>query len=610
MSSRRSSSGAAFLIPFGLVFVLAGLGVGLLYAGMLVDWFKARNWVEVPCIIESSTLRDQMEKRGGSISAKDTLMDEAEATYRYEFEGRQYRGRKVSLSLGADSFGDFQDRAADILREYQNSGEPYRCYVNPGQPSEAVIFREARWTLLLFLGIFPLVFPLVGGFISVSGLLATRDKRRQNAHQSRYPGEPWRWRRGWEGEWIPPQKVGAVWGLAVVTAWMSVIWVPMLIAVLVDGDANVADPVSLVAFLPVPVLLLMYGLTLRKLLQRKNGLLHLHVEPRPIVPGSTLEAWVAIPQQLSLGLHVQMQAEVRCVKEVTTSDSDSTTTSRETQWSDHISVSLSEATREARGSRLPLRIAIPAGLPAPLATAHGTDENGAMRHVWEMELRATGLRDPVIFDLPVFHTEESLARDTRPQNPGEVSTESEVTTRSRSKLHPLDLDADELTLHLAKRQITSVFDSREQPVSFDLDAARMRGARTFLIFFNIIWTGAFIAMLFADGIPLLFPVVWGVSSAGIWYGVVTMFQSKRVRFSSSGLEIETRLASWKKRQSFERRQLLAFSHRNNMTSGSTRYYQVRAETTFGKHVTVVDGITTELVAENLCRVLESWRTQA
>lgn len=602
MSSRRSSSGAAFLVPFGLLFICAGLGVGIFYAGLLKQWFSARSWIETPCVIESSTLRDHLEKKAGSQTSRDTLMNETMATYRYEFGSQSYIGHEVSISLGADNFGDFQERAAEVLLEYQNSGKPFRCYVNPHHPEEAILFREARWTILLFMGIFPLVFPLVGGAVSIGGLLAMQEKQRLRSYKSRFPGEPWRWTRDWSGDWIPPQNAGRFWAWVVVAIWGTIIWLPMFIALFIESDVSPANPVSLVVFLPLAIWLFIIWITAKQLLQRKNGLLHLHVEPRPVVPGSALEAWVAIPPRFPLGIHVQIQAELRCVKEVTTYDSKSSITSRETLWSGQDSSPISEATREAQGSRLPIHIDIPAGLPAPLATPDGTDEDGAMRHGWELELRATGLRNPVVFDVPVFHTQETLAEET-------AKTVSK-TSSPRTTSHPLDLDADELTMHLVKHHITAVFDPQERPVSFDLSAKRMRGVRLFLIPFNIVWTAVFIGMLFADEIPLLFPVVWGASSLLIWWLVILMFQNKQVHFSDSGMEIYTQLGPWNNRQSFERRQLLEFTHRTNMTSGNTRYYQVRAEATYGKKVTVLDGITNELVVENLCRLLESWRKQA
>ncbi len=598
MSSRRSS-GDTFLIPFGLIFLMAGLGVGILYFGLIWQWHAARSWVEVPCFIESSTLRDHLEVRPGSQRPVDTLMNEAMASYRYEFNGREYKSDQVSLSLGPDNFGDFHERKADVLREYQNSGQPYRCFVNPDDPKEAVIFREARWPVMLFMSVFPLVFPLVGGIVATMGLLGLLEKRRVKGWQQKYPGQPWRWNAAAGEEWIAPKNAGNLWGWVTVAVWMTLLWGPMIYALLVDGDVTLANPVSLVAIvLPGMFLSIVVWMTLKRLVFRKFGQMKLHVESLPVSPGRDLKADLAIPHHLHLPLHSQIRVEVRCVREVTTRSGKSTTTSREPIWSDEVFLPFSEAANEAAGRRLRVVLPIPAGLPAmPLSLAEA-GWHDREQHVWELEVTSTQMTTPVIFDLPVFLTDEAVR---------ETALESH---EGRPAKDPLGLDADELTMHLARYHITAVFDSKEMPVSFDLDPRRFAKVRLFLILFNSVWTGAFLLMLLPDEIPGLFPLIWGASSALLWWVVISHLERKRLVFSEAGLEVSRAVGPWSRREVFERRHLVQFIHSTNMSSGSTRYYQVRAETIFGKKVTLLDGITSELVVENLCPLLERWRKQA
>jgi hypothetical protein len=44
-----------------------------------------------------------------------------------------------------------------------------------------------------------------------------------------------------------------------------------------------------------------------------------------------------------------------------------------------------------------------------------------------------------------------------------------------------------------------------------------------------------------------------------------------------------------------------------MQSGNQFYYRVRAETTFGKTKTLIDGITESVTAETLAKRFEEWR---
>ncbi|MEN3941029.1 DUF3592 domain-containing protein [Prosthecobacter sp. SYSU 5D2] len=595
MARRQSATGETFLIPFGLVFLLAGLGVGIFYFSILSRWYEARGWVEVPCVIESSDLQERVSTDSDGTSTTY----EVEAAYRYEYNGRTYKGDEVSLSLGADSFGDHHQRVFSILDEHRASGRPFRCYVNPDLPEESVIFREARWTILLFMSLFPLVFPLVGGLVSLFGLIGLRQNRRLKDYKTRYPGQPWRWKPAWGEDWMRPKNTGGAWAWVVVTVWMGIIWLPMMHALLVDGDAGMSNPLSLLAFLPAVAILLVGRGALKRLLASRRGEILLYVEPRPVSPGKVFQGYLGIPKHLTLGLHDVVETEVRCVKEVTVRSGKNTTVRREVLWSGLNQAAMSEAAREGAGSRLPLRQEIPAGLPAmPVALAE-TGWKDATQHVWELEVRANKLRQPMVYDLPVFEME-----------PAQVSADGFREDRPQKKATPLlDLDADELVMHLKRYHVAAEFDGREYPVSMDLSPKRFAPVRLFLVIFTSVWTVAFIILLNSDA-PGLFPLIWGGSSAMLWWMIVMQMKRKRLRFTDDGLEVAWSLGPWGGRQVYERRHLVQFLNSVNMSSGSTQYHVVKAETTFGKKVILLDGIPSALVVENLCRLLERWRKQA
>jgi hypothetical protein len=50
-----------------------------------------------------------------------------------------------------------------------------------------------------------------------------------------------------------------------------------------------------------------------------------------------------------------------------------------------------------------------------------------------------------------------------------------------------------------------------------------------------------------------------------------------------------------------------FTHDTHMQSGNQFYYRVRAETTFGKTKTLIDGITESITAETLAKRFDDWR---
>ena len=134
-STKQLSGGCAVL--FGLPFILAGLAVGVfLYFPAISSWWSSRSWVEVPCWIETAELKASRGSKGGTTY-------QAEASYRYQFERRSYHGDEVSLFGGSDNIGDFQEQSFQQLQSVKGKKRPFRCFVNPSKPEQAVLFRAA-----------------------------------------------------------------------------------------------------------------------------------------------------------------------------------------------------------------------------------------------------------------------------------------------------------------------------------------------------------------------------------------------------------------------------------------------------------------------------------
>ena len=103
------------------------------------------------------------------------------AEYAYQYGGKQYTGRRVSL-YGSDNVGSFQQDVYRQLSEYRKSGRPFRCYVDPQQPDESILFRDLRWEMIGFQSIFALVFGGVGFGLLAFCLLGRQGESRSGAH--------------------------------------------------------------------------------------------------------------------------------------------------------------------------------------------------------------------------------------------------------------------------------------------------------------------------------------------------------------------------------------------------------------------------------------------
>ena len=126
-----------FLMLFALPFAGGGTFVGYLAGSMLVNWARAGSWVEVPARI----LHTDLDVNHGD----DSTTYRVEATYEYTHMGTTYVSDRVTFGVGSDNIGSFHEDKYRELRDYVGSGDRFRCFVNPDDPTEAVLYRELRW---------------------------------------------------------------------------------------------------------------------------------------------------------------------------------------------------------------------------------------------------------------------------------------------------------------------------------------------------------------------------------------------------------------------------------------------------------------------------------
>jgi hypothetical protein len=144
-------------------FVCALFGGALLYPlGIkpIARTIDANSWAATPCKVLRAEVRRHDSDEGTTYSAY--------ILYQYKFGGRTYKSDRLDF-IGGSSSG-YQGKAR-LVALYEAAANPI-CYVNPRNPSEAVLKRGFHAKLLLAL--FPLPFLLIG----VGGVFYTlRGKR-------------------------------------------------------------------------------------------------------------------------------------------------------------------------------------------------------------------------------------------------------------------------------------------------------------------------------------------------------------------------------------------------------------------------------------------------
>ncbi len=156
-------SGKRVLILFGAVFALFG---SIALVPMLIIPLQktnaAKTWASVPATVVSSKVK--------SHASDDSTTYSPYIAYRYEVGGEEYLGDQYSFMGGS---GSGRDSKVQIVRQYPK-GRTIGIYVNPGDPTESVIKRDASKSLLF--GLVPLVFVCVGAGVMVAGFRAKKAK--------------------------------------------------------------------------------------------------------------------------------------------------------------------------------------------------------------------------------------------------------------------------------------------------------------------------------------------------------------------------------------------------------------------------------------------------
>ncbi|MDZ4406136.1 DUF3592 domain-containing protein [Prosthecobacter sp.] len=579
---KQFSGGCAML--FGLPFIVAGLAIGwFLYFPVISTWWSARGWEEVPCWIENAEMKATRGSKGGTTY-------KTEASYRYQYHGRTYHSEEVSLSGGSDNIGDFQERAHAQIRAFEGKDRPFRCYVNPAKPEQAVLFRELRWGLMLMMSVFPMVFPLAGFAVSIGAGWEARKAGVGRKLEAQHPGEPWRWRPEWSGETIQASKNGLPFILGI-AGWILLVQAPLALAIIVSGELS-QSPLAALALLPSLLALIPLSLAWKRYKTRQAlGKPSLWLKQTPVSPGHTLEGELRLDRVLSPREVIQVR--LLCQRKITRRAGKGISTVTETIWEHTETLSAGEARREMSGVALPLRIEIPRGLPCAIVEDAAFITGGGERHEWSLEVRSASGGKAAVLPLPVFVTGEEVKLAE-----SDSSHEVEVIAPS----------TEQLVERMKIRGVHAEFDAAGIPTLIDCPPGRFRAFSIFLLIFGAIWLTVFLVMA-SKGAPWIFRIIWGITSpliigGGLW----TLLHRRLVEITADELRIQHSVGpfySWK--ETYAPRHFVGFTHDTNMQSGNQFYYRVRAETTFGKTKTLIDGITESVTAETLAKRLEDWR---
>jgi len=199
MSFRKSRKPAprGCAVVIACAFIVAGV-VALVCIGIFLigPMLKVRTWPAVSCTV----LQAEVERRGADLQGNPQFAVKAELSW--EYEGGRHTGGKLDAEAGfhsAESVNAKEELCHHLRRQPQQT-----CYVNPGNPAEAILRQPEWWPVFLFAGL--------AAIFVVVGIIILRGAR----NSSGAPGHPGPGRAG--------AMVALVLGLALLGGGAAVWW--------------------------------------------------------------------------------------------------------------------------------------------------------------------------------------------------------------------------------------------------------------------------------------------------------------------------------------------------------------------------------------------------
>lgn len=573
----KAGPGSGCLSLFAVPFAAVSVGMLGLLLWTCFDWLAVQRWEEVPATIVRTELKAHSDSDGGTTY-------QATAEYRYRYRGRDCTGTRVSLHRGADNVGSFQKNVYRELKQHQRSGRPFRCYVNPSEPTEAILYRDLRWEMIGFYGLFVAVFGAFGFGMIGYGIYASRQTRRQKAQATEHPDEPWLWRDDWAKGEI--KTSGQLLWMAI--ACFALIWnaisLPALFAI-PGVEAAKNNPLSLLVLLfPAVGLVLLLAAGYLFLRWRKYGNSVFQMAAVPGVIGGKLAG--VIRTSACVRPERGYQVTLNCVHCYTSGSGKNSSNHQTVLWQDEQTIARGLAEADPSQTAIPVLFAIP--YDARPSDSQSSDD----QLVWRLEVTADvpGIDYKASFEVPVFRTAES--------RPDFHLDESALAPYAA----PVDPQRE-----LAKAGAIKTV-APDGSARYVFPRGRPWRAALGMTAFTAIWTGV-IALLLHFEAPILFPIVFGLFDALMILVLLDVWCYRSVvDVSPRGLVIAAGLTGLGQPRSIEASQIAAIDFRQSMQVGTQAYGNLVIRVRGQKPVTAAKWLPSRRCAETMIRQWEETLT--
>jgi hypothetical protein len=414
--------GKIFVILFALPFAGVGAWMGYSIAANLTDAWQMRQWVPVQGTLQKAGYETH--------SGDDSYTYKAYADYSYEFAGQRYTSDRVAIAGGADNIGDYQQDMGRYLSGIHNRRQSVVVYVDPDNPSDAIIDRSVRWGLIGFKSIFLFTFGGVGlGLI----IFVFRSPEEKDPSDPQYRDAPWLANDKWQTAVIKSNSKTAMWAGWAFAAFWNLVSAPLPFVIYTEVTEKNNLPALLGLMFPLVGIGLISWAVIRTLEWNRFGPAPVTLDPFPGSIGGHVGGTIDV--NLQYDANVQFSLTLTSLHSYISGSGKDRSRKESPEWQD---TQVAHVTSGAKGSRLSFRFSVPDNLQESAA-----DQSEESYYLWRLNLKAElpGVDLDRDYEIPVYATGAN-SRDLSEFSIKEARTaQSKIDIKAIEKLVNLSYEA-------------------------------------------------------------------------------------------------------------------------------------------------------------------------
>jgi hypothetical protein len=379
--------GRIFLFLFALPFFGVGVWMGYSAGSNMVDAWQMKQWVPV----QGTLLSAGYETHDGD----DSYTYEAYANYTYEFGGQQYTNDRVAIAGGADNIGDYQQDMGSYLSGVRSRGETITVYVDPGEPSEAILDRSLRWGLIGFKSIFLFTFGGVGlGLI----IVVFRAPKEKDLSAPEYRDTPWLANDKWQTAVVKSNSKTAMWASWGFAAFWNLISAPLPFLIYTEVTEKNNLPALLGLLFPLVGIGLITWAVKSTLEWNRFGPAPVTLDPFPGSIGGHVGGTIDV--NLPYDVNTKFSLTLTNLRSYVSGSGKNRSRKESAEWQD---TQVAHTSAGVKGSRLSFRFTVPEGIEESAA-----DQSEESYYLWRLNVKADlpGVDIDRDYEIPVYATGE------------------------------------------------------------------------------------------------------------------------------------------------------------------------------------------------------------